>query len=200
MATCRLIRPPLYPPIKNVPALVSYDMMEGKRHTNKPKAMDDDDTTLSVDDFSFFVNTMNDPPLSVPKQVFILSYNKATQENNEMEQQANDAAQPQDNETQQNNNPMQQKLKTTTATKKTSTSVQNQPFLSTNDNATQEKNKLTQQSNDATKMKDDESQKSNNPTQNNPKKTKKTRFTWSHPGINPQCPSTYHVHNANIKD
>ena len=117
-----------------------------------------------------------------------------------MEQQANDATQPQDDETQQNNNPMQQKFKTTTATKETSTSVQNQLFLSTNNDATQEKNKLTQQSNDAMKWKDDESQKSNNPTQNNPKKTKKTRFTWSHPGINPQCPSTYLVHNDNIKD
>ena len=148
---CRFIRPPPYPPIKNVPALVSYDMMDGKQHTNKPKAMDDDDTTLSVDEFTFFVNTMNDPSLSVPKQVFISLYNEATPENNEMEEQANDATQPQDNETQQNNNPMQQKLKTTTATKKTSTSVQNQPFLSTNNDATQEKNKLMQQSNDANK-------------------------------------------------
>ena len=96
---CRFIRPPLYPPIKNVPALVSYDMMERKQHTNKPKAMDDDDnTTLSADDFAFFVNTTNDPSLSVPKQVFISLYNKATPENNEMEQQANDATQPQDNE------------------------------------------------------------------------------------------------------
>ena len=57
-----------------------------------------------------------------------------------------------------------------------------------------------QQSNDATKWKGDESQKSNNPTKNKSKKTKKTWFTWSHPGINPQCPSTYLVHNANIKD
>ena len=102
--------------------------------------------------------------------------------------------------THQNNNPTQQKLKATTATKETSISVQNQPFLSTNNDATQEKNKLTQQSNDAMKWNDDESQKSNNPTQNNPKKTKKTWFTWSHPGINPQCPSTYLVHNTNIKD
>ena len=162
--------------------------------------MDDDDSTLSADDFTCFVKTTNNPSLSVPKQVFISLYNEATQENNEMEQQANDATQPQDDETQQNNNPTQQKLKTTTVTKETSTSVQNQPFLSTNNDATQEKNKLTQQSNDAMKWKDDESQKSNNPTQNNPKKTKKTRFTWSHPGINPQCPSTYLVHNTNIKD
>ena len=199
MATCRSIRPAPYPPIKNVPALVSHDMMEGKRHTNKLKAMDDDDATLSTDDFAFFVSTTNDPYLSVPKQVFISLYNEATRENNEMDQQTNNATQPLDDETQQNNNPMQQKLKTTTATKETSTWVQNQPFISTNNNATQDKNKLTQQSNDAMKWKDNESQKSNNPTQNKPKKTKKTRFTWSHPGINPQCPSTYLVH-TNIKD
>ena len=117
-----------------------------------------------------------------------------------MDQQANGATQPQDDETQQNNNPTQQKLTTTTATKETSTSVQNQPFISTYNDTTQDKNKLTQQSNDATKWKDDKSQKSNNPTQNKLKKTKKTLFTWSHPGINPQCPSTYLVHNANIKD
>ena len=175
-------------------------MMEGKRHTNKPKAMEDDDATLSTDDFAFFVRTMNDPSLSVPKQVFILSYNEATQENNKMDQQANDATQPQDDETQQNNNPIQQKLKTTTVMKETSTSTQNQPFISTYNDATQDKNKLTQQSNDATKWKDDEKQKSNNPTQNKPKKTKKTRFTWSHPGIIPQCPSTYPIHNTDIKD
>ena len=78
MAICRSIRPPPYPPVKNVPALVSHDMMEGKRHTNKPKAMEDDDTTLSMDDFAFFVRTTNDPSLSVPKQVFISSYNEAT--------------------------------------------------------------------------------------------------------------------------
>ena len=82
MATCRSSRPPPYPPIEKVPALVSHDMMEGKRHTNKLKAMDDDDTTLSADDFAFFVKTMNDPSLLVPKQVFISSYNEATQENN----------------------------------------------------------------------------------------------------------------------
>ena len=40
----------------------------------------------------------------------------------------------------------------------------------------------------------------NNPTQNDTKKTKKTRLTWSHPSTNPQCPSTYLVHNGNIKD
>ena len=162
--------------------------------------MDDDNATLSADDFAFFVRTTNDPSLLVPKQVFISSYNEATQDNNKMDQQANDATQPQDHKTQQNNNPMQQKLKTTTATKETSTSAQNQQFISTYNDATQDKNKLTQQSNNATKWKDDESQKSNNPTQNKPKKTKKTWFTWSHPGINPQCPSTYLVHNANIKD
>ena len=175
-------------------------MMEGKRHTNKPKAMGDDDTALSVDDFAFFVRTMNDPSLSVPKQVFILLYNEATQENNEMDQQANDATQPKDNKTQQNNNPMQKKFNTTTTTKETSTWAQNQPFISTYNKATQHKNKLMQQSNDATKWNDDESQKTNNPTQNKSKKTKNNRFTQSHPGINPQCPSTYLVHNANIKD
>ena len=53
----RSIRPPLYPPIKNVPALVSHDMMEGNRHTNKPKAMEDDDATLSVDDFALSTGT-----------------------------------------------------------------------------------------------------------------------------------------------
>ena len=67
VATCRTIRPPPYPPIKNVPALVSRDMMEGKRHTNKPKAMEDDNATLSTDDFTFFVRTTNDPSLLVPK-------------------------------------------------------------------------------------------------------------------------------------
>ena len=117
-----------------------------------------------------------------------------------MDQQANDTTQPNDDETQQNNNPMQKKLNTTTTTNETSMSAQNQPFISTYNDATQDKNKLMQQSNDAMKWKDDESQKSNNPTQNKLKKTKKTRFTWSHPGINPQCPSTYLVHNANIKD
>ena len=196
----RSIRPPLYPPIKNVPALVSHDMMEGNRHTNKPKAMEDNDATLSMDDFALFDRTTNDPSLLVLKQVFILSYNEATQENNKMDQQANDATQPKDDKTQQNNNPMQKKLNKTTTTKQTSTSAQNQPFISTYNEATQHKNKLTQQSNDATQWKDDESQKSNNPTQNKLKKTKKNRFTWSHPGINPQCHSTYLVHNANIKD
>ena len=93
-----------------------------------------------------------------------------------------------------------QKLNKTTMTKQTSSSAQNQPFISTYNEATQHKNKLKQQSNDATQWKDDESQKSNNPTQNKLKKTKKTQFTWSHPGIIPQCPSTYLVHNANIKD
>ena len=117
-----------------------------------------------------------------------------------MDQQANDAAQPKDDETQQNSNPTQKKLKTTTMTKETSTSAPNQPFISTYNDTTQDKNKLMQQSNDTTKWKDDESQESNNPTQNKSKKTKKTWFTWSHPGINPQCPSTYFVHNANIKD
>ena len=162
--------------------------------------MEDDDATLSTDDFAFFVRTTNDPSMLVPKQVFISLYNEATRENNEMDQQANDATQPQDNETQQNNNPTQQKLKTTTATKETSTLTQNQSFISTYNDATQDKNKLTQQSNNAMKWKNDESQKSNNPTQNKPKKTEKARFTWSHPGINPQCPSTYLIHYANIKD
>ena len=78
MDTWRSIRPPPYPPIKNVPALVSHDMMEGNRHTNKPKAMEDNDTTLSTDDFALFDRTTNDPSLSVPKQVFISPYNKAT--------------------------------------------------------------------------------------------------------------------------
>ena len=78
MDTWRSIRPPLYPPIKNVPALVSHDMMEGNRHTNKLKATEDDDATLSTDDFTLFDRTTNDPSLSVPKQVFISSYNEAT--------------------------------------------------------------------------------------------------------------------------
>ena len=43
----RSIRPPLYPPIKNVPTLVSHDMMEGNQHTNKLKAMEDDDATAT---------------------------------------------------------------------------------------------------------------------------------------------------------
>ena len=159
MDTWRSIRPPPYPPIKNVPALVSHDMMEGNRHTNKLKAMEDNDATLSVDNFALFNRTTNDPSLSVPKQVFISLYNKATQENNKMDQQANDATQPRDDKTQQNNNPTQKKLNKTTKMKQTSTSVQNQPFISTYNEATQHKNKLTQQSNDATQWKDDESQK-----------------------------------------
>ena len=175
-------------------------MMEGNQHTNKPKAMEDDDATLSADNFALFDRTTNDPSLSVPKQVFISSYNKATRENNKMDQQANDATQPKDDKTEQNNNPTQKKFNKTTMMKETSTLAQNQPFISTYNDATQHKNKLMQQSNDATQWKDDESQKSNNPTQNKLKKTKKTRFTWSHPGINPQCCSTYLVHNANIKD
>ena len=117
-----------------------------------------------------------------------------------MDQQANDTTQPKDDKTQQNNNPTQKKFNKTTMTKETSTLAQNQPFISTYNDATQHKNKLMQQSNDATQWKDDESQKSNNPTQNKLKKTKKTRFTWSRPGTNPQCCSTYLVHNANIKD
>ena len=48
VSTCRSIRPLPYPPVKNVPALVSYGMMVGKRHTNKPKAMDDDDNTTET--------------------------------------------------------------------------------------------------------------------------------------------------------
>ena len=156
VSTCRSIRPPPYPPVKNVPALVSYDMMEGKRHTNKPKAMDDDDTTLSAEDFAFLVNASNKLSLLIPKQVFITSYNKASPQNNEMEQQDNDATQPQDDETPQNNNPTRHKLKITTATKKTSTTVQHQPLFSTNDNATQENNKQPH---------DDETQQDNNPTQ-----------------------------------
>ena len=46
VSTCRSIRPLPYPPVKNVPALVSYGMMV--RHTNKPKAMDDDDNTTET--------------------------------------------------------------------------------------------------------------------------------------------------------
>ena len=57
MDTWRSIRPPPYPPVKNVPALVSHDMMEGNRHTNKPKAMEDDDATLSADDFALSTRT-----------------------------------------------------------------------------------------------------------------------------------------------
>ena len=85
--TCRSIRPLPYPPVKNVPALVSYGMMVGKRHTNKRKAMDDDDSTLSAEDFAFLVNAANEPSISVPQQVVITSYKKASPENNEMEQQ-----------------------------------------------------------------------------------------------------------------
>ena len=117
-----------------------------------------------------------------------------------MDQQANDATQPKDDKTQQNNNPTQKRLNKTTTMKQTSTSAQNQPFISTYNEATQHKNKLMQQSNVAAQWKDGKSQKSNNPAQNKLKKTKMTRFTWYHPGINPQCCSTYLVHNANIKD
>ena len=106
-------------------------MMEGNRHTNKPKAMEDDDATLSVDDFALFDRTTNDPSLLVLKQVFISSYNKATRENNKMDQQANDATQPKDDKTQQSNNPMQKKLNITTMMKQASTSAQNQPFPTT---------------------------------------------------------------------
>ena len=78
--------------------------------------MEDDDATLSADDFAFVVRTTNDLSMSVPKQVFITLCNEATQENNEMDQQANDATQPQDDEAKQNNNPMQHKTATTKAT------------------------------------------------------------------------------------
>ena len=244
VSTCRSIRPLPYPPV-----LVSYGMMVGKRHTNKPKAMDDDDSTLSAEGFAFLVNAANEPSISVPQQVVITSYKKASPENNEMEQQRNDATQAQDNETPQTNNPTQHKIKKTTTPKGTSTTVQlqalfetnddstqesnkqphdedalhdnnpahqksrkttatnetltseqNQPSLTFLDNATQHPNNLTRQNNDSTNKKDDATQMNNNPTQNDTKKTKKTRFTWSHPGTNPQCPSTYLVHNGNIKD
>ena len=49
VSTCRSFGCPLYSHVQNVPALVSYDMMEGKRHTNKTKkAMDDDDNTTET--------------------------------------------------------------------------------------------------------------------------------------------------------
>ena len=51
VSTCRSIRPPLYPPVKNVPALV----MEGNQHTNKPKAMEDDDNTTETTELWEFV-------------------------------------------------------------------------------------------------------------------------------------------------
>ena len=86
--TWRSIRPPPYTPVKNVPALVSHEFNEENRRTNKPKAMEDDDATLSTDDFALFDRTTNDPPLSVPKQLFISSYNEATRENIKMDQQA----------------------------------------------------------------------------------------------------------------
>ena len=224
--------------------------------------MDDDDSTLSAEDFAFLVNAANEPSISVPQQVVITSYKQATTENkemeqqrndatqattenNEMEQQRNDATRAQDNETPQTKNPTQHKIKKTTtpkgtsttvmlaanddstqesneqphdedalhdnipahqksrkttATNKTLTSEQNQPLLTFVDNATQHPNNLTRQNNDSTKLKDDVTQMNNNPTKNDTKKTKKTRFTWSHPGTNPQCPSTYLVHNGNIKD
>ena len=57
MDTWRSIRPPPYPQVKNVPALVSHDKMDGNRHTNKLKAMEDDDATLSVDDFTLSTRT-----------------------------------------------------------------------------------------------------------------------------------------------
>ena len=47
VSTCRSFGCPPYSHVKNVPALVSHDIMEGKQHTNKPKAMEDDDATLS---------------------------------------------------------------------------------------------------------------------------------------------------------
>ena len=200
VSTCRSFGCPLYSHIQNVPALVSHDEMEGKRPTNKPKAMEDDDATLSADDFASVVRTMTDTSMSIPKQVFISSYDEATRKNNEMDENANDAMQPLDDEAQHNNNPTQHQSNTTTATKTTSISTQDPPFIPTYNNTMQGNNNLTQQSNDASKWKDDESQKSNNPTQIKSKKTKKTRFTWSHPGTNPQVPATYLIHNANIKD
>ena len=198
--------------------------MVGKRHTNKPKAMDDDDSTLSAEDFAFLVNAANEPSISVPQQVVITSYKKGTTENNKMEQQRNDATQAQDNETPHTKNPTQHKNKKittrkgisttimlaanddssqetnkqphdedalhvnipahqkswkTTATNNTLTSEQNQPSLTFVDDATQHPNNLTRQNNDSTKLKDDATQMNNNPTQNDTKKKKKTRFTWS---------------------
>ena len=165
MSTCRSIGPLPYPPVKLVPALVSYGMMEGKRPTNKPKAMDDDETTLSAEDFAFLVNASNEPSISVPKQVFITSYKKASPENNEMEQQRNDVTQPQDDETPQNNNPTQHKIKKTSAMKRTSTTVQLQPLFSTNDDSTQENNEQPH---------DDDTLHDNNPTQQKSRTTTTT--------------------------
>ena len=60
VSTCRSFGCPLYSHVQNVPALVSHDEMEGKRPTNKPKAMEDDDATLSADDFASVVRTTTD--------------------------------------------------------------------------------------------------------------------------------------------
>ena len=174
--------------------------MEGNPPTNKPKAMEDDDATLSAADFTSVVRTSTDTSMSIPKQVFISSYDEATRNKNEMDKNANDATQPLDDDDQPNNNPTHHQSKTTTATKTTSISTHNPAFIPTHNNTMQGNNNLTEQSNDSMKWKDDESQKSNNPTHKKSKKTKKTRFTWSHPGTNPQVPATYLIHNANIKD
>ena len=81
VSTCRSFGCPLYSHVQNVPALVSHNEMEGKRHTNKPKAMEDDDATLSADDFASVVRTTTDTSMSIPKQVFISSYEEATRKN-----------------------------------------------------------------------------------------------------------------------
>ena len=168
VSTCTSIRPLPYPPVKNVPASVSYGMMVGKRHTNKPKAMDDDDSTLSAEDFAFLVNAANEPSISVPQQVVITSYKKASPENNEMEQQRNDATQALDNETPQTNNPMQHKIKKTTTPKGTSTTVQLQALFETNDDSTQESNKQPH---------DEDALHDNNPAHQKPRKTTATNET-----------------------
>ena len=156
--------------------------------------MEDDDATLSADDFAFVVRTTNDPSMSVPKQVFITSRNEATRENNEMDQQANDATQPQDDEAKQNNNPTHHKLNTSTTTKATSTSTQDGPFITTYNSTTHDKNKLNQQSNNAVKGKGH----NNNPTQHKLNTTTTTKATSTSTQDQPSI-STYNstTHDKN---
>ena len=106
VSTCRSFGCPLYSHVQNVPALVSYDMMEGKRHTNKPKAMDDDDnTTETTKQQRNNKNNNNHNTTETPKQ------QKEQQQLNKSETTINNETTINDNrhKQQRNNNQRQQR-------------------------------------------------------------------------------------------
>ena len=107
VSTCRSFGCPLYSHVQNVPALVSYDMMEGKRHTNKTKkAMDDDDnTTETTKQQRNNKNNNNHNTTETPKQQKEqqqLNKNETTINDNRHKQQRNN------NQRQQRNNNQRQ--------------------------------------------------------------------------------------------